>query len=109
VSTEHDGVRLELDDASLRLPQQRTYSREATTGRGLRLVAELAEDWGFAPTETGKTVWAVLRAEPPNEDNGDGEADLDALLSAFSDGEEPPAEVDPQRPHALARHLAAAA
>jgi anti-sigma regulatory factor (Ser/Thr protein kinase) len=39
VSTEADGVRLELDDTSLRLPQQRLYSREATTGRGLRLVS----------------------------------------------------------------------
>src|SRR4051794_32623808 len=59
VMTEHDGIRVEVLDGSLRLPQQRSYSRESTTGRGLRLVSELAEDWGVLSAEDGKTVWVV--------------------------------------------------
>lgn len=36
---------------------------DAETGRGLMLVAALAEEWGVSPREgaPGKTVWAVLR------------------------------------------------
>jgi GAF domain-containing protein len=33
---------------------------EATTGRGLRLVAGLATDWGVQPLPTGKAVWAEV-------------------------------------------------
>src|SRR3954469_10244242 len=40
VQADDGTVRLEVLDGSLRLPQQRTYSDEATTGRGLRLVSE---------------------------------------------------------------------
>ena len=85
VCTVAEGVRLEIDDNSVRLPQQRTYSREATTGRGLKLVSELAQEWGVDPTETGKTVWAVLHADAVRGDDED--TDVDALLDAFGDDE----------------------
>ncbi|MDX6197154.1 MAG: hypothetical protein QOJ79_305 [Actinomycetota bacterium] len=86
VSTDVDGVRLEIQDSSMRLPQQRSYSREATTGRGLKLVSELAQEWGVEPTDSGKTVWAVLRPQAAGGDDED--ADVDALLAAFSDGDD---------------------
>ncbi|WP_031083344.1 ATP-binding protein [Streptomyces sp. NRRL WC-3549] len=40
---------------------------DAETGRGLLLVAALAEEWGVVPREgaPGKTVWASLRAASP--------------------------------------------
>ncbi|MDT7550405.1 MAG: hypothetical protein QOE84_2799 [Actinomycetota bacterium] len=84
-----DAVLLEVSDASLRLPQQRSYSADATTGRGLRLVTELASDWGVDARTDGKTVWVVLR---PTSATGDGtdEVDIEALLDAF--GDELPAE-----------------
>ena len=41
---------------------------EASTARGLLLVAELAHRWGSAPTEGGKVVWAALRRPPPARD-----------------------------------------
>ena len=84
VSTGTDGVRLELHDGSLRLPQKRTYSTEATTGRGLKLVSELAQDWGVEPTATGKSVWAVLRLDAVGGDDLE-DTDVDALLDAFAD------------------------
>jgi anti-sigma regulatory factor (Ser/Thr protein kinase) len=84
VQADEGSVRLEVVDSSVRLPQQRSYSNDATTGRGLRLVGELSSEWGVDPTDAGKTVWAVLRAS----DNAiplDDEVDVDALLDAFDD------------------------
>ena len=83
VSVESGGIRMEVEDGSVRQPQQRAYSHDATTGRGLRLVSELAHDWGVTPTTGGKTVWAVVRAEEAADD--DAEIDVDALLLTFSD------------------------
>jgi anti-sigma regulatory factor (Ser/Thr protein kinase) len=86
IRSEIDCVRLEVTDSSLRLPQQRSYSADATTGRGLRLVDELAAEWGVSTTSTGKTVWVVLRASDAGL-AGDEDVDVDALLDAFSDDE----------------------
>jgi anti-sigma regulatory factor (Ser/Thr protein kinase) len=80
-------VRLEVDDGSLRLPQQRSYSEDATTGRGLRLVAGLSSEWGVNPSSAGKTVWAVLR-EGDIVDAITDDTDIDALLDAFGDDAE---------------------
>jgi anti-sigma regulatory factor (Ser/Thr protein kinase) len=108
VSTEADGVRLEIDDTSLRLPQQRSYSRDATTGRGLRLVSELAHEWGVDPTHAGKTVWAVLRPSAVSADDED-DADVDTLLAAFPDDDAIPIFDPRDRPHAHAPGLGIAA
>lgn len=84
VSTVAEGVRVEVTDGSLRLPQQRSYSTEATTGRGLRLVEDLSADWGVVPAANGKTIWALLVAE---NDLGtvDDDVDVEALLTVFDD------------------------
>jgi anti-sigma regulatory factor (Ser/Thr protein kinase) len=85
IETREDlSIRVEVSDRSLRLPQQRTYSKEATTGRGLRLVNELATDWGVHARDDGKTVWVVLRPAE-TADSADEDTDADALLSAFDD------------------------
>ena len=76
-------VRLEVSDTSLRLPQPRSYGVGATTGRGLRLVAELSDDWGVDRRADGKTVWVLLSAS-----GGPGD-DVDALLQAFGDDLDP--------------------
>ncbi len=78
-------ARIQVADAGrhrLVLPAQ---SDDAMTGRGLAVVAALAESWGVDPDEGGgKIVWAVLRPgtadrpEPP-------EVDLDAFLDAWED------------------------
>lgn len=50
--------RVEVFDRSPQLPAQRHYAAEASTGRGLALVAALASDWGATPIgDSAKAVW----------------------------------------------------
>lgn len=57
-------VRVEVTDASARRPDRRAHSTDASTGRGLAIVAELAVAWGVDTGGDGKTVWAELVASP---------------------------------------------
>lgn len=57
----HDGrLRLEVDDASPTPPAMRDGSVRVG-GYGLRLVAALADDWGWTTTSCGKQVWSEHR------------------------------------------------
>lgn len=89
VSVDLEGalVRLRVSDGSLRAPALRDYGSTATTGRGLRLVEELATTWGVELRADGKTVWAVLQPEDDDRASVDDEADLDALLATFGEDE----------------------
>ena len=49
---------LEVSDLSPRLPRPRRYAMDATTGRGIGLVAALSSQWGTTASGQGKTVWA---------------------------------------------------
>ena len=97
VTDEHGSVRLEVADGSRRLPQQRAYANDATTGRGLRLVGELAAAWGVTPQDGGKTVWALLLDRDVSGDDEEADVDVDALLSAFTDDDPDPAPVSELR------------
>jgi anti-sigma regulatory factor (Ser/Thr protein kinase) len=57
---EASGVRVSIRDRSPAKPTVRDDRQMAGSGRGLRLVAELAGDWGVDATGEGKTVWAEL-------------------------------------------------
>ncbi|MEV8355009.1 ATP-binding protein [Streptomyces niveus] len=59
-----DGLlRLEVEDAGDSLPRPRTPDPIDECGRGLALVAALADDWGVAPRQgPGKGVWVTLKA-----------------------------------------------
>lgn len=51
-------IRVEVADRSDREPVVRSPSPVELSGRGLRIVAELADDWGAAPRDRGgKVVW----------------------------------------------------
>lgn len=54
-------IRVEVHDPSRRLPQHKPESNERQRGRGLFILAELADDWGVDPRPMGKCVWAELR------------------------------------------------
>lgn len=52
------GLLLMVDDGSTHLPQLRVVGESSETGRGLFLVAALADDWGVSAD--GTTTWCTL-------------------------------------------------
>ena len=57
-------VRVEVADASERPPRPRHAPGEATNGRGLELVENLCDRWGWFPDGGGKRVWCEIEREP---------------------------------------------
>lgn len=57
-----DGVRVSVSDASPVPPAMRARSDTATTGRGLRLLDQLASEWHTDENNGGKTVWFTVTA-----------------------------------------------
>jgi len=53
-----DRVRIEVADASLRLPVLRAASSISERGRGIFILDCVASQWGVDATRAGKTVWA---------------------------------------------------
>ncbi len=55
-----DGLRVEVTDGSTQAPAPRGYGDMAGTGRGLRLLQQLVDQWGTLAHPDGKTVWFEL-------------------------------------------------
>jgi anti-sigma regulatory factor (Ser/Thr protein kinase) len=53
-----DAVRIAVDDPSLSEPVMRSRPPGAPAGRGLHVIAALAQEWGVEVTAHGKRVWA---------------------------------------------------
>jgi anti-sigma regulatory factor (Ser/Thr protein kinase) len=55
-------LRIEVSDAQPVPPRtvQEAPSPDATGGRGLLLVEQLSDRWGYHPHERGKTIWCDL-------------------------------------------------
>ncbi len=87
VSRAGDTVRVGVQDRSAVIPRRRAYGLDATTGRGLRLVATLASNWGIHAESDGKTVWFEMPREGARDDASAWYADIDveSLLDAFGD------------------------
>ncbi|PLS74954.1 MAG: hypothetical protein CYG61_09975 [Actinobacteria bacterium] len=68
-------VRVEVHDGSPVLPGVRHYNAEATTGRGLSLVAALASRWGVEAGDHGKTLWFELGTSAADAEVDDVEAE----------------------------------
>jgi anti-sigma regulatory factor (Ser/Thr protein kinase) len=61
VSVSWDSARVSVRDFSNALPVERHYGADATTGRGLTIVAELSADFGVERLgHEGKVVWFVV-------------------------------------------------
>lgn len=61
-------VRLEVADGARRVPKERHYAADTTTGRGVALVAQLTRRWGVDPqADGGKVVWCEIAGESPDE------------------------------------------
>ena len=54
------GLVVEVGDGSPHLPVPRHYADTSGTGRGLRLLQQLAAEWGVTGRADGKTVWFRL-------------------------------------------------
>lgn len=50
-------IRVNVTDGSLAPPVPRSLGPDHPSGRGLRIVEALADDWGFSLDDRGKTVW----------------------------------------------------
>ena len=57
-----DGVTIEVSDASVRTPIRRAQSGDATTGRGIDLLEQLASSWDVTVRSDGKTISFSLRS-----------------------------------------------
>jgi len=52
-----ESVRVEVFDSSPEAPRPRRAAPDATSGRGLGLVEDLARAWGVIDLDAGKAVW----------------------------------------------------
>jgi anti-sigma regulatory factor (Ser/Thr protein kinase) len=57
-----DRLRVEVTDSSPTLPSVGGSAPDATGGRGLHIVQQLAAGWGAQASRLGKTVWFELSA-----------------------------------------------
>ena len=89
-----ESLGIEVRDRSSMAPSRRRYGTDSTTGRGMRLVAEVSTGWQVDLVPAGKIVrCALLRGGQKHDDTEDGAelrndpVDLDRLLAEFPDPE----------------------
>ena len=58
-----EGLRIEVTDGGAGVPALRNGDALASSGRGLDIVATLADAWGFASEPDGTVVWARFSDE----------------------------------------------
>jgi anti-sigma regulatory factor (Ser/Thr protein kinase) len=66
VSVDHapQGVRIGIEDVDAGVPQLRAAAVDDVNGRGIAIVDELADRWGFEELGASKVTWAELGAAP---------------------------------------------
>jgi hypothetical protein len=65
IASERMTLRIEVADASTRLPVLQKPDPEAVSGHGIRLLDALATRWGADRHADGKTVWFEVDMGPP--------------------------------------------
>jgi anti-sigma regulatory factor (Ser/Thr protein kinase) len=76
--TDMDAVQVKVTDGSPHLPRRGKSTADATTGRGVGLLDDLASSWSVRPTAAGKTVAFTL---DPDVDPWAAAADIDWLAA----------------------------
>lgn len=61
VDCDEVSLQVRVRDGGTALPVQREAGDDAESGRGMRLLEVLSDDWGVEPSADGKTVWFRLR------------------------------------------------
>jgi anti-sigma regulatory factor (Ser/Thr protein kinase) len=82
IRLDEERLRVEVADASPVSPTFSLLDPTAVTGRGLLLVASVADHWGVEPDAEGKVVWMELSSHAPSAAE---EADVEALLESWAD------------------------
>jgi serine phosphatase RsbU (regulator of sigma subunit)/anti-sigma regulatory factor (Ser/Thr protein kinase) len=87
VAVAEERVRVEVQDASPRIPMRLAPSTSNMTGRGLAMIEALACRWGVDQVSGGgKTVWCELVVGAPVlEPHADSDPDVDTLLAQWQD------------------------
>ncbi len=67
-----DQVRIEVRDTNHGQPQVQSPPPQAPSGRGLRIVQEISDEWGIIPSSNGKTVWFALNLRPAGSTGSTG-------------------------------------
>ena len=69
-------VRVEVSDGNTRMPSPAARPQDATSGRGLNIVAALGTAWGTALRRDGKIVWVELGERSTDSETDEDCADL---------------------------------
>jgi anti-sigma regulatory factor (Ser/Thr protein kinase) len=64
INCSRDQLRVDVHDTARSAPVPVDAPADAETGRGVTLVATLADEWGFYPTLWGKAVFFTLAFQP---------------------------------------------
>lgn len=86
-------LRVEVRDHSPATPRQRSYGQQATTGRGMGMVAAMTDRCGVIQRADGKTAWFVL-------EEGAAEPTLEEVLAAFDEEQWEVTHAPPESPTA---------
>ena len=79
---------IEVSDGNPLEPVRRRYGTDATTGRGLAMIATVCASWHVERTPTGKVVHCVIAQSFDGRGDEDGTQDSEAsLLERFVDDE----------------------
>ena len=93
VGVDDAGVRVAVTDAAPGRPRlPRHGDTSATTGRGLRIIAQLSADWGVEVHDAGKTTWCLVAATALDGSSDEAHDDTQTRTPARRlDAQSPPA------------------
>lgn len=69
VTIRDDRIRVGVKDESPELPVRQLHQSLQPTGRGLLILDEMADRWGFSPDSSGKTVWFEIERRRASVDH----------------------------------------